>query len=135
LVTILAFLVHGWSTEQTGFIARAWHEASLLHGMLLAAAGGYVDAFTFVGKGRVFATAMTGNVMIMGTLIAGNEWKQAWSRISAIAAFIAAVWCPRFSNLAPLPRRPKRKSLSLSFSFFSGAADLRCEGAAALTVV
>jgi uncharacterized membrane protein YoaK (UPF0700 family) len=46
---------------------------------------------------------MTGNVMIMGTLIAGNEWKQAWSRIPAIAAFIAAVWCPRFSNLASLP--------------------------------
>ena len=71
--------------------------------MLLAAAGGYVDAFTFVGKGWVLATAMTGNVMIMGTLIAGKRMEQAWSRIPAIAAFIAAVWCPRFSNLASLP--------------------------------
>ena len=69
-----------------------------------------------------------GNVMIMGTLIAGTEWKQAWSRIPAIAAFIAAVWCPRFSNLASLPGGQKEKSLSLSFSFSSGAADLRCEG-------
>jgi uncharacterized membrane protein YoaK (UPF0700 family) len=86
--------------------------------MLLAAAGGYVDAFTFVGKGRVFATAMTGNVMIMGTMIAGNKWKQAWSRIPAIAAFIAAVWCAKICDLAPLPQQPRRKSLSLSFSFF-----------------
>jgi uncharacterized membrane protein YoaK (UPF0700 family) len=61
---------------------------------------------------------MTDNVMIMGTLIAGNKWKQAWSRIPAIAAFIAAVWCAKIFDLAPLPRRPKRKSLSLSFSFF-----------------
>jgi uncharacterized membrane protein YoaK (UPF0700 family) len=66
----------------------------------------------------VFAAAMTDNIMIMGSLIAGNKWKQAWSRIPAIAAFIAAVWCAKIFDLAPLPRRPKRKSLSLSFSFF-----------------
>jgi uncharacterized membrane protein YoaK (UPF0700 family) len=78
---------------------------------------------------------MTGNVMIMGTLIAGNKWKQAWSRIPAIAAFIAAVWCAKVFDLAPLPRLPKRKSLSLSFSFFRELLIYGAKGAAALTVV
>ena len=81
--------------------------------MLLAAAGGYVDAFTFVGKGRVFATAMTGNVMIMGTLIAGNEWKQAWSRIPAIAAFIAGVPAARTAEI--YSKRPSKRLLRVSF--------------------
>ena len=60
LVTILALLSWfiGWSTEQTGFIARACTRPRSDNGMLLAAAGGYVDAFTFVGKGWVLATAM-----------------------------------------------------------------------------
>jgi Protein of unknown function (DUF1275) len=52
--------------------------------MLLVAAGGYVDAFTFVGKGRVFATAMTDNVMIMGTLMLatnGNRLGPAFRRL------------------------------------------------------
>ena len=79
-------------------------EASLLHALLSAAAGGYLDAFTFVGKGGVFANAMTGNVVIMGSLMAAAKWTQAWFRIPPIAAFIAGVWCAKIFDLAPLRR-------------------------------
>jgi uncharacterized membrane protein YoaK (UPF0700 family) len=48
-------------------IRRAAIAASLLQATPLAATGSYLDAFTFVGKGRVFANSMTGNVVIMGT--------------------------------------------------------------------
>lgn len=33
---------------------------------LLALAGGYLDGFTYVGHGHVFANAMTGNVVLLG---------------------------------------------------------------------
>ena len=32
---------------------------------LLAAAGGFLDGFTWVGHGHVFANAMTGNVVLL----------------------------------------------------------------------
>lgn len=103
---ILAYLLSWLRVDRSNKpdSSKVLHEASFLHAVLLAAAGGYLDAFTFVGKGRVFATAMTGNVVIMGTLIAANEWKQAWFRIPPIAAYIAGVWCAKMFDLAPLRR-------------------------------
>jgi hypothetical protein len=101
-------------------------EASLLHALLLAAAGGYLDAFTFVGKGGVFANAMTGNVVIMGSLMAAAKWTQAWFRIPPIAAFIAGVWCAKIFDLAPLRRIvrwPLMTSLGDRGGFVTGWGD------------
>jgi uncharacterized protein DUF1275 len=35
-------------------------------GLLLAGAGGFLDAYTFVGRGGVFANAQTGNIVLLG---------------------------------------------------------------------
>jgi hypothetical protein len=35
-------------------------------GLLLACAGGFLDAYTFVGRGGVFANAQTGNIVLLG---------------------------------------------------------------------
>ena len=47
---------------------------SLPLGLLLAAVGGFLDAFTFAGYGGVFANTQTGNIVLMGitTLTMGN---------------------------------------------------------------
>src|SRR6187402_1432230 len=41
-------------------------EASVLLATLVSFSGGFLDAFTYVGHGRVFANAMTGNVVLLG---------------------------------------------------------------------
>src|SRR5580658_6145873 len=35
-------------------------------GLLLAGVGGFLDAYTFVGRGGVFANAQTGNIVLLG---------------------------------------------------------------------
>jgi uncharacterized membrane protein YoaK (UPF0700 family) len=42
------------------------HRHSVGVSAALALAGGYLDGFTFVGHGRIFANAMTGNIVYLG---------------------------------------------------------------------
>jgi Na+/H+ antiporter NhaC len=53
-------------------------EDSLPVAALLAASGGFLDAFTYIGQGHVFANAMTGNVVLLGVYAATGNWTQSW---------------------------------------------------------
>jgi len=58
---------------------------------LLAAAGGFLDGFTYIGHGHVFANAMTGNVVLLGINFFSGSWHTAHGRIFAILAFLLGV--------------------------------------------
>jgi len=60
-------------------------------GALLAAAGGFLDRFTYVGHGHVFANAMTGNVVLPGISCFSRSWKTALHLLPAIFAFVVGV--------------------------------------------
>jgi len=60
-------------------------------GILLAIVGGFLDAYTFVGRGGVFANAQTGNVVLMGIEAATGEWRQAVLHAVPILAFMVGV--------------------------------------------
>jgi uncharacterized membrane protein YoaK (UPF0700 family) len=60
-------------------------------GILLAIVGGFLDAYTFVGRGGVFANAQTGNVVLMGIEAATGDWNQAVFHALPILAFIIGV--------------------------------------------
>ncbi len=60
-------------------------------GILLAIVGGFLDAYTFVGRGGVFANAQTGNVVLMGIEAATGEWGKAVLHAVPILAFVAGV--------------------------------------------
>jgi uncharacterized membrane protein YoaK (UPF0700 family) len=60
-------------------------------GMLLAIVGGFLDAYTFVGRGGVFANAQTGNVVLMGIEAATGEWRQAVLHAVPVLAFMVGV--------------------------------------------
>jgi uncharacterized membrane protein YoaK (UPF0700 family) len=64
---------------------------SLVHGAILAIVGGFLDAFTFVEKGHVFANAMTGNVVLLGVFTAAGNWVQAGGHLLPIVAFLLAI--------------------------------------------
>jgi uncharacterized membrane protein YoaK (UPF0700 family) len=61
-------------------------------GALLATAGGFLDGFTYVGHGHVFANAMTGNVVLLGINFFSGSWSTALKHLPAILAFLAGVW-------------------------------------------
>jgi uncharacterized membrane protein YoaK (UPF0700 family) len=64
---------------------------SLIHGAILAIVGGFLDAFTFLEKGHVFANAMTGNVVLLGVFTAAGNWVQAGGHLLPILAFLFAI--------------------------------------------
>jgi uncharacterized membrane protein YoaK (UPF0700 family) len=62
-----------------------------LVGTILAVVGGYLDVYTYISRGEVFANAQTGNIILFGIKLArGNFW-QAFCYFLPIAAFILGV--------------------------------------------
>jgi len=67
-----------------------FHE-SVLFGILLAIVGGFLDAYTYVGRDGVFANAQTGNIVLLGVYAAKGAWGQALFHIPPILAFVLGV--------------------------------------------
>ena len=84
--------------------------------LLLTAAAGFLDAYTFLGRGGVFATAQTGNMVLLGVAAAQAQWDAALRHVPPIAAFVLGVWTAesiRLPRVAALLRRPLRAALLL----------------------
>ena len=72
---------------------------SLKIGIILALTGGFLDAYTFLVRGKVFANAQTGNIVLLGTNLFQGEFKQALSYLVPIVAFIVGVFITEFIKL------------------------------------
>lgn len=64
---------------------------AFLTGAVLAVVGGFLDAYTYICRGAVFANAQTGNVVLMGIKLAEGSFSDAWQYIIPILAFIAGI--------------------------------------------
>jgi Predicted membrane protein len=60
--------------------------------MLLAIVGGFLDAYTFVGRGGVFCNAQTGNIVLLGVYISAGKWQLALDHVPPIIAFMIGVF-------------------------------------------
>jgi uncharacterized membrane protein YoaK (UPF0700 family)/general stress protein 26 len=80
-------------------------------GVLLAMVGGFLDAYSVIGLGGVFANAQTGNVVLFGVEAAGGYWRQAVRHVPPILAFMLGVavaeilWRPRVVAALRWPAR------------------------------
>jgi uncharacterized membrane protein YoaK (UPF0700 family) len=63
----------------------------LLVACLLTFAGGSMDACTFLGHGYVFATAQTGNLVLLAIDSAAGDWAGAARHVQPLVAFAAGV--------------------------------------------
>jgi uncharacterized membrane protein YoaK (UPF0700 family) len=70
----------------------------------LAAAGGYLDAFTYLGHGRVFANAMTGNVVLLGVDAISGSWRASLRHILPISMFLLGVAAARMVRVPGVRR-------------------------------
>ena len=64
---------------------------SLVVGALLAIVGGYLDAYTYIARGEVFANAQTGNIVLMGLDLAKGNYVGALAYFWPILAFILGI--------------------------------------------
>ncbi|MFC9995441.1 YoaK family protein [Nocardia sp. NPDC127526] len=88
-------------------------------GVLLAIVGGFLDAYTFLTCGGVFANAQSGNVVLLGLEAAQGHFRQALRHLFPIVAFIAGVLfveALRRPRVAALVRWPARVALILEIS-------------------
>jgi uncharacterized membrane protein YoaK (UPF0700 family) len=111
------------------------HE-SLALAALLAACGGFLDAFTYVGYDHVFANTMTGNVALTGIAVVTGQWHQVWWHLLPIMAFLAGVAAaetlrlPRVRAVVP---HPAAACLGLETAFLIVAASTAHVPAALIT--
>lgn len=64
---------------------------TLFIGVLLALAGGFLDAYTYLTRGGVFANAQTGNMVLMGIYFSKGNILHALKYFIPVLAFIAGV--------------------------------------------
>ncbi len=60
-------------------------------GVLLAAVGGYLDAYTYLSRGHIFANAQTGNIVLLGIQLADGNFFKALTYLIPILAFAVGV--------------------------------------------
>lgn len=60
-------------------------------GILLAIVGGYLDAYTYLSRGHIFANAQTGNIVLLGIQLADGHFLTALSYFIPILAFASGV--------------------------------------------
>ena len=61
-------------------------------GILLTMSGGFQDAYTYYCRGKVFANAQTGNIVLMGSYLASGQWAMAMRYFGPVAAFAGGVY-------------------------------------------
>lgn len=64
---------------------------SLRFAVLLTLCGGFMDAYTYIARGGVFANAQTGNVVLLGVDLSESRWHAASQHLWPILAFVAGV--------------------------------------------
>ena len=70
---------------------RGQMSESLALGLLLAVAGGFFDAYTYLCRGGVFANAQTGNIVLFGARLAEGDWRKALTYLLPILALAFGV--------------------------------------------
>ncbi|PWL70767.1 MAG: DUF1275 domain-containing protein [Clostridiales bacterium] len=71
--------------------AKGQMSETFLLGSLLAVVGGFLDAYTYLLRGHVFANAQTGNIVLLGLNLAEMDLLQAAYYFIPIAAFAAGI--------------------------------------------
>jgi uncharacterized membrane protein YoaK (UPF0700 family) len=106
-----------WVTE------RRAPEERLVVAALLSGAGAFLDAFTWLGHGGVFANAQTGNVVLLGLFAAARQWPDAIAHIPPIAAFFCGVFLAQALRRAA-GHRAARVSLTVEMALLGVVAVL-----------
>jgi uncharacterized membrane protein YoaK (UPF0700 family) len=99
---------------------RVSPDSSLVVAILLTLSGGFLDAFTYVGHGQVFANSMTGNVVFVAISSATGNWNDVIRHILPIGAFLIGIFVAhgmRLPNALKYLPRPALTCLAVEAIF------------------
>lgn len=65
---------------------------SIRLGSILMFSGGFLDAYSYLVRGQVFATAETGNIALMGISLARGDLAMAGRYLIPVAAYAAGIF-------------------------------------------
>lgn len=65
---------------------------SMILAVFLTLAGGFQDAYSYNVRGKVFANAQTGNIVLLGQNLAQGNWMSALHYLLPLGAFIGGVY-------------------------------------------
>ncbi len=65
---------------------------SIVLGILLMLAGGYLDAYSYLCRGEVFANAQTGNIVLFGISLAHGKWSVSLQYLFPIVVFAIGIY-------------------------------------------
>ena len=68
---------------------------------LLTLSGGLQDAYTYLRRGKVFANAQTGNIVLLGQSLFNGDWSRAARYLLPLTAFALGVAAAEFLRLRP----------------------------------
>ena len=72
-------------------LTRIQMSETVLIGSLLALAGGFLDAYTYICRGGVFATAKTGNILLFSLPLCKMAWERALPSAIPVVAYAAGI--------------------------------------------
>ncbi|BCI60690.1 YoaK family protein [Solibaculum mannosilyticum] len=75
---------------------KRWMTQSYFLGSMLAAVGGFLDAYTYILRGGVFANAQTGNIVLLGFNLAQWNLGQVLYDLVPIGAFAVGIIASEF---------------------------------------
>ena len=99
-------------------IAKQMSESIEL-GIVLAASGGFMDAYSYIMRDHVFANAQTGNMLLLGVSISERNWPEVVRYLFPVLAFAAGIMLAdlvRF-RMDERKRLPHAESSRLTFLF------------------
>ena len=65
---------------------------SIIKGLIMAFSGGFMDAYTYVFRDKVFANAQTGNIILFGLNLSSGDFSKAVEHLFPILAFTAGIF-------------------------------------------
>jgi uncharacterized membrane protein YoaK (UPF0700 family) len=71
---------------------QVYSDSSIEVAALLTFSGGFLDVFTYLGHGGVFANTMTGNIVFLGMYAAAGQWQLAVQHVPPVFAFLMGVF-------------------------------------------
>ena len=84
---------------------------------IFAMVGGYLDAYSYLAHGHVFANAQTGNVIFFSVYASGGEWEKAARHLPPIIAFCIGVAVAKLPELRSLKDSLRAIMVCQAFEF------------------
>ena len=84
--------------------------------LFLSVSGGLQDVYTYLYRGKVFANAQTGNIVLMAVKLFAGEWGEALRYLMPLCAFALGIFVAAFVPMAAVfpALEPQHKGAAIS---------------------